>query len=37
VRSSVGTAVEIMGDYNQSLTVAEALDRAPELDALGLA
>jgi len=26
-----------MGDYNQSLTVAEALDRAPELDALGLA
>jgi mandelate racemase len=37
VRSSVGAGVEIMGDYNQSLTVADALARAPELDGLGLA
>ncbi len=37
VRSSVGAGVEIMGDYNQSLTVTEALARAPELDELGLA
>jgi mandelate racemase len=36
VRSGVGADVEIMGDYNQSLGVAEALARAPQLDALGL-
>jgi mandelate racemase len=37
VRSSLGPSVAIMGDFNQSLTVDEALARASQLDALGLA
>jgi mandelate racemase len=37
VRAAVGDAIDIMGDFNESLTVAEALARAPELDGLGLA
>jgi mandelate racemase len=37
VRSGAGPNVAIMADYNQSLSVAEALSRAQELDALELA
>jgi mandelate racemase len=37
VRDAAGPGVAIMADYNQSLPVREALARAQELDALGLA
>jgi mandelate racemase len=37
LREAVGPDVQIMGDYNQSLGVADAVARAEELDALGLA
>jgi mandelate racemase len=37
VRGAVGDVVEIMVDYNQSLTVEEAIERARGLDALGVA
>jgi mandelate racemase len=36
VRRAVGPAVALMGDYNQSLTVPEAVRRARALDAEGL-
>jgi mandelate racemase len=37
VRAAVGSDAELMVDYNQSLTVAEALDRIRALDDEGLA
>jgi mandelate racemase len=37
VRSAVGAGIDIMVDYNQSLTVAEAIQRVRVLDAEGLA
>jgi mandelate racemase len=37
VRGAAGPAVEIMGDFNQSLAVEDAVARAAQLDALGLA
>jgi mandelate racemase len=36
VRAAVGAQTRIMVDYNQSLSVADALQRLPELDALNL-
>jgi mandelate racemase len=37
VRAAIGDSIALMVDYNQSLTVAEALNRATALDDLGLA
>jgi mandelate racemase len=37
VRSAVGAGIDIMVDYNQSLSVAEAIERVRALDAEGLA
>jgi mandelate racemase len=37
VRSAIGSGAELMVDYNQTLTVAEALERLPALDDEGLA